>query len=271
MREELHDMALFAGAGGGVLAGHLLGWRTICAVECDAYAASVLVARQNDGTLPVFPVWDDVQTFDGRPWRGAVDIISGGFPCQDISAAGRGAGLAGQKSGLWFEMLRIVGEVEPAFVFVENSPHLRTKGLGTVLEGLASLGFNAEWDCVSAAEVGAPHRRDRIWILAAHIDRARVWLESWRSRRENWEAEKVFTRFASDPTRDRRNQRWNGDGGEPQSFGPGAWWAAEPDVGRVVYGLANRVDRIRALGNGWIPQVASVAWRRLMDHHIYGN
>ena len=100
----MNELALFAGAGGGILGGHLLGWRTVCAVELEPYAASVLVARQNDGILPPFPIWDDVCTFDGRPWRGVVDVVSGGFPCQDISIAGKGAGLDGERSGLWKEM-----------------------------------------------------------------------------------------------------------------------------------------------------------------------
>lgn len=86
----MNELALFAGAGGGILGGHLLGWRTICAVEWEPYPASVLCARQNDGILPPFPIWDDIQTFDGRPWKGIVDVVSGGFPCQDISAAGGG-------------------------------------------------------------------------------------------------------------------------------------------------------------------------------------
>ena len=86
----VNELALFAGAGGGILGGHLLGWRTVCAVEWNAYAASVLCARQNDQALPPFPIWDDVQTFDGKPWRGIVDCVSGGFPCQDISVAGGG-------------------------------------------------------------------------------------------------------------------------------------------------------------------------------------
>ena len=106
--EVINELALFAGAGGGILGGHLLGWRTVCAVEWDTYAASVLIARQNDGILPAFPIWDDVQTFDGKPWRGIVDVVSGGFPCQDISPAGRGAGIDGEKSGMWRHMARIV-------------------------------------------------------------------------------------------------------------------------------------------------------------------
>ncbi len=110
--EVMRELALFAGAGGGILGGSLLGWRTICAVERDPYAAGVLIARQNDGSLPPFPVWDDVSTFDGRPWRGAVDVISGGFPCQDISIAGKGAGITGERSGLWKEMARIIGRFD---------------------------------------------------------------------------------------------------------------------------------------------------------------
>ena len=104
----MNELALFAGAGGGILGGHLLGWRTVCAVEWEAYPASVLCARQNDGILPNFPIWDDVQTFDGKPWRGIVDVISGGFPCQDISAAGRGGELLQaevQCGNTWRELL----------------------------------------------------------------------------------------------------------------------------------------------------------------------
>ena len=166
MKEKLNELALFAGAGGGILGGKLLGWRTVCAVEWEPYAACVLAARQNDGLLPPFPIWDDVQTFDGKPWNGIVDVVSGGFPCQDISAAGKGAGIDGERSGMWKEMARIVSEVRPRFVFVENSPMLTSRGLGTVLGDLAALGFDAEWGVISAADTGAPHLRERIWIMA---------------------------------------------------------------------------------------------------------
>ncbi|EPT3124242.1 DNA cytosine methyltransferase [Pseudomonas aeruginosa] len=162
----MNELALFSGAGGGILGGHLLGWRTVCAVEFEPYAASVLAARQNDGILPPFPIWDDVRTFDGRPWRGLVDVVSGGFPCQDISAAGNGAGIDGERSGLWREMARIVGEVRPRFVFVENSPLLVRRGLAVVLGDLTELGYDARWCVMGAADVGAPHQRDRIWIVA---------------------------------------------------------------------------------------------------------
>ena len=160
----MNELALFAGAGGGILGGHLLGWRTVCAVEWEPYPASVLCARQNDGFLPPFPIWDDVQTFDGRPWRGIVDVISGGFPCQDISAAGKGVGIEGERSGMWREMARIIREVGPRYVFVENSPMLTSRGLGAVLGDLASMGFDAKWGVLGANDIGANHQRDRIWI-----------------------------------------------------------------------------------------------------------
>ena len=185
----MNELALFAGAGGGILGGKLLGWRTVCAIEWEPYPASVLCARQNDGLLPPFPIWDDVQTFDGHPWRGIVDVISGGFPCQDISAAGKGAGIDGERSGMWGEMARIIYEVRPRFVFVENSPMLTSRGLGRVLGDLAAMGFDARWGVLGAADVGANHQRDRIWIVAkwrgqlphAQHNRIRWWEQQQKS------------------------------------------------------------------------------------------
>ena len=109
----MNELALFAGAGGGILGGHLLGWRTICAVEWEAYPASVLVARQNDKILPPFPIWDDVQTFDGKPWRGIVDVVSGGFPCQDISAAGGGLELTEKEVGCGERWQGLLARLDP--------------------------------------------------------------------------------------------------------------------------------------------------------------
>ena len=167
----MNGMALFAGIGGLELGLHLAipGYRSVCHVERDAYAAASLVARMEDKTLEEAPIWDDVGTFDGKPWHGVVDLISGGFPCQDISTAGKGAGIEGARSGLWSEYARIIREVGPRYVFVENVPALTTRGLNRVLGDLASLGFDAEWDCFSAAGVGAPHKRRRIFILAQRV------------------------------------------------------------------------------------------------------
>ena len=166
MGGPVNELALFAGAGGGILGGHLLGWRTRCAVEVDPYARAVLLARQRDRCLPRFPIWDDVRTFDGRPWRGSIDIVTGGFPCQDISAAGKGVGITGERSGLWKHMARIIGEVRPRYAWVENSPMLVGRGLAVVLGDLAEMGYDARWGIVGADDANAPHRRERIWILA---------------------------------------------------------------------------------------------------------
>lgn len=174
----MNELALFAGAGGGILGGHLLGWRTVCAVERDAYAAAVLAQRQTDGCLLPFPIWSDITTFDGRPWRGLVDVVSGGFPCQDISAAGRGAGISGERSGLWREMARVIREVGPRYVLVENSPVLTSRGLGTVLGDLAEMGFDARWGVLGAVHAGAPHKRERIWIVAHSTGRGFAELRS---------------------------------------------------------------------------------------------
>jgi len=181
----LNELALFAGAGGGILGGKLLGWRTVCAVEWEAYPASVLLARQNDEILPPFPIWDDVQTFDGKPWRGIVDVVSGGFPCQDISAAGKGAGIEGERSGMWKEMARIISEVRPQYAFIENSPMLTIRGLESVLADLARMGFDAEWGVLSAADVGANHLRKRIWIVAKDTQQHRFFSHTEHNR-DRW-------------------------------------------------------------------------------------
>jgi len=330
----VNELALFAGAGGGILGGHLLGWRTVCAVEWEPYAACVLAARQNDGILPAFPIWDDVQTFDGRPWRGIVDVVSGGFPCQDISSAGKGAGLDGERSGMWREMARIIGEVRPRFAFVENSPVLTSRGLDRVLGDLAEMGFDAKWGVVSAADVGAPHRRDRIWIVAYSTSVAR---DEWRAESERQLGQAGFANGGNDvadaggrrcgepegeeveqPRRaeaissgavadtDLRNgatfstepgikseridsvierprrplnagdcgtgemadakgvhaQRQHNGSWETQ-FGRSCWWLTEPGVGRVADGVAARVDKLKAIGNGQVPLVAATAFELL--------
>ncbi len=322
----MNELALFAGAGGGILGGHLLGWRTVCAVEWEQYPASVLCARQNDGLLPPFPIWDDVQTFKGKPWRGIVDVVSGGFPCTDISAAGKGAGIDGEASGMWREMARIIHEVRPRYVFVENSPMLTSRGLGRVLGDLAAMGFDARWGVLGAADVGAPHQRDRIWIVAkwrgqlphAQHDRIRWWeqqQESIKTTHRQMANPNVIGLDEPKTKRDRTHEQqicqneldygsevWSEAircgqlGNEEELANPtgsglqrqgkleqsinsktyGDWetsqfadvcesdfWATEPNVGRVVNGMASRVDRIKALGNGQVPLCAATAWRIL--------
>lgn len=300
----MNELALFAGAGGGILGGHLLGWRTVCAVERDSYAAQVLAQRQNDGALPTFPIWSDVCSFDGKPWRGLVDVVSGGFPCQDISAAGKGAGIEGDRSGLWGEMARIIREVQPKHVFVENSPMLTSRGLGRVLGDLAEMGFDAQWGCISAADLGAHHERKRIWLVANAVGeqsygaRARP-QKSGLSKSTNG-SETLADTHGSWQLQQERNQqeqrRRLGDSGQKLANASGQHvqgqqsskldaqersgsqqrqigscgdgfgrWPAEPDVGRVANGVAARVDRLKALGNGQVPRVAAAAFALLSE------
>ena len=267
----MNELALFAGAGGGLLGGHLLGWRTVCAVEWDSYAASVLVARQNDGCLPSFPIWDDVQTFDGRPWRGIVDIISGGFPCQDISSAGKGAGIDGDRSGMWRHMARIIGEVRPKFVFVENSPLLVSRGLARVLGDLAEMGYDAKWGVLGAHHVSAPHKRDRIWVMA-HANSGR---QQQRDQKER-EISKPHEESYVSNSASQRGCRWDSEwedakdarelrGDKRENSGEVGWWNAEPKLGRVANGVAHRVDRLKSIGNGQVPGVVRLAWNVLTE------
>ena len=260
----MNELALFAGAGGGILGGKLLGWRTVCAVEWEPYPASVLCARQNDGLLPTFPIWDDVQTFDGRPWKGIVDVISGGFPCQDISVAGKGAGITGQRSGMWSHMARIIGEVRPRFVFVENSSALIVRGLGIVLSDLAEIGYDCRWTVLGASDVGAPHQRDRFWLMANSDCMRQLQPQGSKCDQRGWPcncgAEMCNTN--SQGLAQRESQPSN-NGAKLKAIERADWWQSEPDVGRVANGVAARVDRLKAIGNGQVPLCAATAWRLL--------
>jgi len=263
----MNELALFAGAGGGILGGKLLGWRTVCAVEIEPYCRRILCDRQDDGTFDPFPIWDDIKTFDGRPWRGIVDVVSGVFPCQDISAAGKGRGIKGSRSGLWTEMARVIWECQPEFVFIENSPLLRSRGLNVVLQDLMEMGYDAKWGVLGAHHVGAPHKRDRIWIVAnSQGERCG---EAGENR--SGEPEKRSSRYGSEIS-DASLPRRKIDGAErttqkqplPSSDNTKlGWWDVEPELGRVADGVANRSHRLKAIGNGQVPAVAAAAWRIL--------
>lgn len=239
----MNELALFAGAGGGILGGKLLGWRTVCAVEWDAYAASVLVARQNDGSLEPFPVWDDVTTFDGNPWRGIVEVVSGGFPCQDISVAGKGAGIDGERSGMWKHMARIVSEVRPQHVFVENSPMLIVRGLGRVLGDLAEMGYDSRWGVLGGKSIGLCCSGERLWIVAHASNRIRRTSPPIQSKSTGQEksSRRQFERAIS------------------------ACASSETHAARLrdIDGLARDMDRLKAIGNGQVPGVAELAWETL--------
>ena len=300
----MNELALFAGAGGGILGGHLLGWKTVAACEIEDYPRETLLRRQLDGLLPRFPIWDDICTFDGKPFRGKVDIITGGFPCQDISAAGKGAGITGERSGLWSEMARVIGEVRPRFAFMENSPMLTSRGLGTVLGDLAKMGFDARWCVLGADDAGAPHRRKRIWILAYSVPtwkrrieregkiKRNVMADADESRLQRPDVRKAehgtesglsterskITWWDSDPAdvpntmhsglqTERPKQQTTGITGTDPQFPrtnkrkpKGQNSPTQPQLGRVAHGVANRVDRLKAIGNGQVSGVAAIAF-----------
>jgi len=247
-RHTLNELHLFAGCGGGILGGILLGHHPVCAVEIEPYCRQVLLQRQRDGVLPRFPIWDDVRTFDGRPWRGRVDVLCGGFPCQDISSNGKGEGISGERSGLWGEMARIIREVGPGIVLVENSPMLTVRGLGVVLGDLAEMGFHAAWGVLGACAAGAPHTRERMWIMAyaAQVGVERIECNHRSSEGTN---RGILQR---QPPCSSRAVPWEkgGDNAELQ---------------RMADGVANRMDRLGALGNGQVPAVVALAWRVLSE------
>ena len=234
----------------------------------------------SEGELTPAPIWDDIQTLNGSHFDKQIDIIVGGFPCQDISVAGNGEGLAGERSGLFFEVCRLVKEISPTFVFLENVPAIRTRGLRTVVRELTDLGYDCRWTSVSAAEVGAPHLRKR-WFLLAYSNNSGGKLQhGWSGRSEHGEVStesRVYgeTQSLADTNKSRlegrtetgnsSEQRSNSD---EQSSGcseiKGCHWSVEPDVGRVAYGTTLRVDRIKRLGNGVVPAQAKEAFERLM-------
>ena len=294
---SVNVLSLFSGVGGLDLGVRIAlpSARCVCYVEGEAYAAAVLAARMEDGSLDDAPVWSDVRTFDGRPWRGVVDLIVGGFPCQDISNAGKREGIEGSRSGLWSEFTRIIREVGPRYVFVENVSALLGRGMGTVLEDLANLGFNAEWGVFSAAEVGASHLRKRVFVLAhaARDGRREGQSASTREPRRP-DAAECGAVDVGDTAQQRLAQRGGvagclraqlqtADGASLPIFPPGpndaaAWSRIPAEAQPCVRGdadgpadrvderrFANRIDRLRGVGNGVVSICGAVALLELAE------
>lgn len=243
--------------------------RPIMFCEIDRYAQSILLSRMDDGSIPFAPIWNDVTTLDGTKFRGLVDIIFGGFPCQDISVAGKGAGLEGKRSGLFSEVVRLCKEASPQFIFLENVPAIRTRGSIEVQEALASIGYDTRWCTLSASEVGANHKRERWFCLAyAHGTELRV-EQGWRSGKSRQRAVEFGNNGKEELVAHSSSERLEGQwkpfrvSEEKPGINCSNWWEAEPDVGRVVDGTPNRVDRIKALGNGVVPLQIKTAFEYL--------
>lgn len=298
----LNGLDLFSGIGG--ISCSLRGYvRPLAYCENDRFCQSVLLSKMQRGDLSKGPIWDDVRTLN-KAVLPKIDIMYGGFPCQDISIAGNGKGLAGERSGLVVEIFRLAYELRPSFIFLENVPAIRTRGLGRVVSTLSLIGYDCRWTIVSAAELGAPHLRKR-WFLLAYSDglglreKQRKKLSKFKRQilaDDDCEAQPLappsdtaamfgVTKFGNEPNRD---PKWikkvaNTDcersqdgrsielekGFNQRTFTKpercsGSWWETEPSVGRVADGIPHRVDRLRGLGNSVVPSQAREAFERLM-------
>jgi DNA (cytosine-5)-methyltransferase 1 len=299
----MNVLDLFSGIGGFSLGLERAGMKTIAFCEIDKKAQLVLKKH-----WPDVPIFEDVSTLKKEDIHEQVDVICGGFPCQDISVAGRGAGLEGARSGLWYEFHRLIKEIRPRYAIIENVSALRSRGLDKILGSLAEIGYDAEWHCIPASAVGAPHQRDRIWILAypqceregrRGIQRPRKDLEAMASGssnqfvgasealantnstsgldvfRKQLDGEEQREPCLSSTPLSHANDRWLEwrkqwvEGGEENGdTGFKRKWPVEPNVGRVAHGIPNRVDRLKQLGNAVVPQIPELIGNMVMKHHV---
>jgi len=275
----LNVLDLFSGIGGFSLGLEWTGgFRTVAFCEIEPYCQAVL--RKH---WPDVPIYDDVRTLTADTLRRdgiAVDVICGGFPCQDLSFAGKRAGLEGARSGLWLEFARLIREIRPRFVIVENVPGLLSLGMGRVLGDLAALGYDAVWDCIPAAAVGAPHLRDRVWIVgyaaSARLHAAAqpgVHREEKGAGPRDAQPQRRGDDVANANSRDGHGRRrslqmgreWSQSETAEDGFAGRTQWLAEPDVGRVAHGVPARVDRLRALGNAVVPQIPRLIGQAVLE------
>jgi len=219
---------LFSGIGGFSLGLERAGFETVAFCEIDKKAQLVLKKH-----WPQVPIYDDVSAITGETFRDqTIDIICGGFPCQDISLAGKGAGLAGERSGLWFQFHRLIKEIRPLYAIIENVAALRSRGLDEVLRSLFEIGYDAEWHCIPASAVGAPHRRDRVWIVAyPSCERYEQWGKQRDLYQEKWRPDGQVRSEFSLTSEESKNVAY------PKSDG---WEQRFSNVGRRTKGIESR-------------------------------
>jgi len=252
---KLKVLDLFSGIGGFSLGLERTGgFETVAFCEIEPFPRAVLAKH-----WPEVPCYDDVRTLTAERLAAdgiAVDVITGGFPCQDISIAGAGVGIDGARSGLWGEIARLIGELQPQFAIMENSSELLDRGFGRVTGDLAALGYDAEWHCIPASYVGAPHHRDRIWIVAGRAAVGRDVADSLQANALRPADAWFSTLF--DQGRPRLHQGW---------FAPSWWgWAPEPALGRMVDGVPSSVGAENgALGNAVVPQIPELIGRAILE------
>ena len=250
----------FSGIGGfSYAAEHIVGgFETVAFVEREPYCQRILGKH-----WPTVPIYDDITTFNPRPH--SADVICGGFPCQDISHAGKQAGIKeGTRSGLFYELMRVIRLVQPRYVVLENVAAILANGLDSVLGELAEAGFDAEWACIPASAMGACHRRDR-WWLVAYANHSGVEAPWSKQLAAGFEQHRELD--AANPSSTRLERRW------PSVFTAhrldSNWrrYLSEPVLCRGDDGLSSRVDRLKALGNAVVPQVAMIPLKRVLDLH----
>ena len=290
---------LFSGIGGFSLAAEWV-WgdelEIVGFCEIEEYTQKILSKN-----FPGVPIYEDITKLNGKDFKD-IDLITGGFPCQDISIAGKGAGLEGERSGLWAELCRIISEVQPRYALIENVPMLSIRGGTRVIADLAEIGYDCEWQIIGADDVGAWHRRKRIWIvayprcdgrgnlqqrsirrngtreLAQGIDRN---TKTVKASRPSAASEVVpntnrtrirASRFRINKHRKTETQRPERKIPRPQSeSGRHSWWSTEPNVGRVAHGIPSRVERLKGLGNAIVPQVAALIMKRIKNETKTGR
>lgn len=300
----MKTLHLFAGAGGGIIADMILGNIPLAAVEIDPFCLSVLKARQDDGSLPFFPIFEDVRSFDGSMFRGRVDCISGGFPCQDVSIAGKGAGIYGAESRLFFELVRVVRQVRPKLVFLENSPLIISRGIDSLAGEMVALGYCGGWLVLPASALGALHKRERWFGLFAdsdckHGEKCSL-AESMETAQLGFNelcSEIPFPLHGEDVRRvlgSSENFRFGDFRGGKTEYDFGLGWDSKSRMGGMADGLApwmdrykpadfvfwspdewgipriiehckNRRKRLISLGNGQVPACAAVAFLILFE------
>jgi DNA (cytosine-5)-methyltransferase 1 len=279
----MNILDLFSGIGGFSLGLERAGMQTVAFCEVDPVCRQVLKKH-----WPDVPIFEDVKTLSAKDIHDTIDVICGGFPCQDISFAGKGAGLAGERSGLWYEYHRLIEEIHPRYVIIENVAALRSRGLDEVLRCLSALGYDAEWHCIPASSIGAPHQRDRVWIVA--------YSNNSGSGTPKYDVDAIRPQIIQE----RQNEPFSGVSGCSQTFsnstsirlqGQGEFikpqhstpivnrkavesqygrvshlWSIEPAVGRVANGVSGRTHRLKQLGNAVVPQIPELIGRAILDY-----
>lgn len=273
----MNVLSLFAGIGGFDLGLERAGMRVVAQCEINPYCRAVLKKH-----WPDVPCYQDVRTLTADTLQRdgiTVDVICGGFPCQDLSHAGLRAGLEGERSGLWSEYARIIGEIRPKYVIVENVTGLLSLGMGRVLGDLSERGYYAEWRNIPALMVGAPHRRERIWIVAhakeLHRDECDDYpckcVGTWPLSKLRNDGRKITLAHPASIGLQESGRLGEWRGTTSAEKGPsdyvinGGWWATEPPVGRVANGIPSRVDRLSGLGNAVLPQIPEIIGKAIQQ------